>query len=91
MLTRVHIFISGLVQGVTFRMFAKRNAGCLGINGLVKNLPDGRVEIILEGEQEQIKVLVKKLQHGPIWARVKDLEIFEEKYTGEFKNFEIKY
>ena len=68
---RVHVFVSGMVQGVFFRQKTKRQAESLGVNGWVRNLPDGRVEAVFEGEEEAVKALVEYCHHGPSSARVK--------------------
>ncbi|MCK4520712.1 acylphosphatase [Candidatus Parcubacteria bacterium] len=89
--TRVHLFISGRVHGVFFRESTRIKAQQLGINGWVKNLNDGRVEAVFEGEDEKIKKIIKWARQGPIISRVDDIEIKEEKYENKFKNFEIRY
>ena len=88
---RVHIFVSGLVQGVFFRQGTKNRAEKLGLTGWVRNLPDGRVEIVAEGEKEKIEKLIDWAKKGPIFAKVGNLEFQFENYQAEFKNFEIKY
>ena len=89
--TRVHLFISGRVHGVFFRESTRIKAQQLGINGWVKNLNDGRVEAVFEGEDEKIKKIIKWARQGPIISRVDDVEIKEERYKNKFKNFEIRY
>jgi len=88
---RVRIFISGRVQGVFFRHNTRKKARELGINGWVKNLPDGRVESVMEGEKEKAENLIEWLRKGPIIARVDGTEVFWEEYKGEFNDFVIKY
>ena len=89
--TRIHLFIKGRVQGVFFRESTRIKARQLEINGWVKNLNDGRIEAVFEGENEKIKKIIKWARHGPIISRVDDVEIKEEEYRDEFKNFEIRY
>jgi len=89
--TRVHIFVSGIVQGVFFRYFTKRTATKLGLKGWVKNLSDGRVEILAEGDKERIDKLVEWAKKGSPLARVENLEIEYGKYKGEFDCFAIRY
>lgn len=84
---RVHIFISGKVQGVFFRSSTKIKAEELGIFGWVKNLPDGRVEAVLEGEKENVEKMVEWCRKGPEYAGVTGLEAVEENYKNEFNNF----
>ena len=89
--TRVHLFISGLVQGVFFRLNTTQKAKEMGLTGWVCNLPDGRVEAVLEGEKEKVDKMIKWVKDGPCPAKVEKVEIKKEKYKGEFNNFEIKY
>jgi acylphosphatase len=86
---RVHCFIGGRVQRVGFRNFTKKNAERMYLKGWVKNLPDGRVEIMAEGELEEIKKFIRALNKGPLLSKVEKIITHREKYTGEFKGFEI--
>lgn len=88
--TRVHVFISGRVQGVFFRQATKEKADEFGIFGWVRNLPDERVEAIFEGNKEELEEMVKWARRGPRLAKVENLVADFEDYTEEFKNFEIK-
>jgi len=88
---RVHIFVSGIVQGVFFRYWTQKVANKLGLKGWVRNLPDGRVEIVAEGKREKIDKLIEWAQKGPPSAKVDDLEVEYQEYKGEFDCFEIKY
>jgi Acylphosphatases len=90
-LVRVHIFVEGLVQGVFFRSTTRSVAKKYNIKGWVKNLPDGRVEIVAEGREEDIKKLIEFCKRGPPAAIVTDVQIFWEEYKGEFDDFEIRY
>jgi acylphosphatase len=85
--TRAHVFVSGMVQGVFFRQGTKQQAQKLGVTGWVRNLEDGRVEAIFEGEKNAVNNLVRYCHHGPSSARVDKVEINYEKFTGEFNNF----
>jgi acylphosphatase len=85
---RAHIFVSGRVQGVFFRVNTVQEAEKLGILGWVKNLEDGRVEAVLEGDSEKVKGMVEWLKKGPPAAKVEHLDVQFEDYKGEFKNFE---
>lgn len=87
---RVHLFISGKVQGVFFRLNAKKKAEELGISGWAGNLSDGRVEILVEGEKEKIEELIKWARKGPLFAKVDELEIERQEFKEEFHSFEIK-
>ncbi len=88
---RAHIFVSGEVQGVFFRENTRKKAEKLGVFGWVKNLKDGRVEAVLEGNRERIEEIVQWARKGPIWAKIDGLEAIWENYQGEFKGFEIRY
>jgi acylphosphatase len=88
---RIHAFISGRVQGVGFRNFTQSAAKRLGVTGWVKNLADGRVELVAEGDEKAIAALEKQVRKGPRPARVKNVEIKREKPTGLFKDFKVVY
>ncbi len=88
---RVHVIISGKVQGVLFRANTKRQAELIGVKGWVRNLDDDKVEAVAEGSEEQIKKFVIYCRKGPEEARVDDVEIEEQDYKGEFKGFSIRY
>ncbi len=87
---RIHVWISGNVQGVFFRAHTRRKAMELGLKGWVKNLGDGRVEAIIEGKDESVKEVLDFLRKGPFGARITKFDAKEEKYAGEFKFFEIE-
>lgn len=89
--TRTHLFISGLVQGVFFRANTAQKAKQLGLTGWLKNLPDGRVEAVFEGEKEKINQIIEWAKEGPSSAQVNDVEVENEEYKDEFNNFEIRY
>ena len=86
--TRAHVFITGKVQGVGYRFSTLQTAVNLGINGWVKNLPDGRVEAIFEGSEEVVKKMINWCYQGPECAVVKDVVIKYEQTEG-IKGFEI--
>jgi len=87
---RVHLFISGKVQGVFFRDTTKKKAQEWEVKGWVRNLPDGRVEAVFEGEKENVEKLLSWARKGPLLARVENVEVEWEEYKGEFQNFEIR-
>jgi acylphosphatase len=87
---RVHVFISGIVQGVYFRQKTKQQAESFGVNGWVRNLPDGRVEAVFEGEEQAVKALVDYCRHGPSYARVTNVDVLRESYRGEFSGFKTQ-
>lgn len=74
-MTRVHIVVEGLVQGVGFRWFVARAAGELGLGGYTRNLWDGSVEIEAEGSRSLIEELISKVKVGPRPAQVRDVKI----------------
>lgn len=88
---RVHLYISGRVQGVYFRSETCDEAQRLGVKGWVRNLPDGRVETVAEGEDEAIEEFVKYCHKGPPGAVVRKVEISEENFKNEFEEFNIRY
>ena len=88
---QLFVIITGKVQGVGFRNFTQLNARQLGINGYAKNLPNGTVEVVAEGDKAQLDALVALLKKGPRYARVDSLEIDERSFTGEYKSFGIRY
>lgn len=89
MKTRYRLYLSGEVQGVGFRGFVERVASRFGLKGWTKNLEDGGVEVVLEGEEGDLKETVKILGRGSPFSRIEKLEVKEEDYTGEFDSFEI--
>jgi acylphosphatase len=86
---RAKITISGTVQGVFFRREIVDLARRLGLTGWTRNLRDGRVEVLVEGERDKIGELIKFCHTGPALARVKDVEVQWSDYQGEFRNFRI--
>jgi acylphosphatase len=82
--------VEGRVQGVGFRYFAEAAASREGLNGWVKNLPDGRVEILAEGEAEAVERFERNVRHGPPGARVKDVEVEDMPPTGAGMGFLVK-
>ncbi len=88
--TRAKIRFSGLVQGVGFRFFVRRNAEKLGVGGVVKNMPDGTVEAVFEGPEEAVQRLAEICKEGPRGARVQSADIEYEDFRGEFSGFGIE-
>ncbi len=86
---RVHVFLTGRVQGVGFRAFTRWNALSLKVAGWVRNLRDGRVEGVFEGRAERVAKLLEKVKTGPPHARVDDLKVTDEPVTGEFETFKV--
>lgn len=86
-----HIFISGRVQGVGFRHFIRKNAEALGVTGWVKNLPDGRVEAIFQGNEEQVEELIQRCKKGPVASFVQDIEVRDTEDETVYKSFDVKF
>jgi acylphosphatase len=89
-LKRIHLVIRGRVQGVYYRASAVREAKRLGLTGWVKNRPDNGVELVAEGEEDQVKDFLAWAQHGPSTARVDKIDTRWRSYTGEFASFTIE-
>ncbi len=83
--------IIGRVQLVMYRDFAERKAQALGITGVVKNMPDGSVFVIAEGDETKLKQYIKLLKKGPILARVEKVNVEWNEANGSYSNFLIKY
>lgn len=88
---RIHLHISGRVQGVSYRGFAVREARSLGLTGWVRNLADRRVELVAEGEEAALEELVSRCWKGPSLAIVRGIEVEREPPTGEHASFVIRY
>ena len=86
---RVHLYIHGRVQGVFYRDTMRRVAQSLGLTGWVKNLPDGRVEAVVEGEEEKVERLISWCHEGPPAAQVSKVDLSREPYAGEYSVFNI--
>ncbi|MFX1296264.1 MAG: acylphosphatase [Promethearchaeota archaeon] len=91
MLKRIHVFVAGRVQGVAFRWITEDVAHQLGVIGWVRNLQDGRVEVLAEGEEKTLKEFIEFLKRGPRHAKVKNIDIDWLDPTGEFKTFDIRF
>lgn len=87
---RAHIFIEGRVQGVFYREWALRQAQGLRLTGWVRNLADGRVEVVAEGQKSKLVKLIELIKEGPRLAKVEQIDVNWEKATGEFEEFSIR-
>lgn len=87
---RAHIFIEGRVQGVFYRVWARDTARKLGLTGWVRNLADGRVEAVIEGEKDKVNQLIELIKEGPRLANVEHMDVSWEQASGEFEDFEIR-
>lgn len=88
---RICIVVSGRVQGVFFRHYTNKRAAKLGLTGFVRNLSDGNVEVIAEGDESKLKELVKFCRKGPKSSYVEGIKIEYGKPNGEFNTFSIRY
>ena len=82
--------IGGRVQGVGFRMFVQEAASVEGVHGFVRNLPDGRVEAFVEGDQEAVDRVELKLRRGPRGARVETFDVEPATPTHRATGFAIR-
>ena len=88
---RGHFFIEGRVQGVCFRMCAQEEAMHLGLTGWVRNLPDGRVEIMAEGEEQDVRKFLAWCRHGPPHAMVMDVDFQFSQFLSNSRSFEVTH
>jgi acylphosphatase len=88
--SRVHVFISGRVQGVSFRYFAYHEALRLGLAGWVRNLADGRVEAVFEGEKAAVDAILEWCKRGPASASVDSLDVDREESIEGLTQFEVR-
>ncbi len=90
-MVRAHLIIKGLVQGVFFRATTQSVAEGNRVKGWVRNRTDGSVEAVLEGEKEDVDRVIEWCHHGPLGARVDEVEVEWEEYKNEFNGFSIRY
>ncbi len=88
---RLHVYISGRVQGVFFRAYTQETAQKLNLVGWVRNLPDGRVETVFEGSEKNVDAMLDWCKKGPPHSIVRDVQFFEEPSTEKFREFQITY
>lgn len=88
---RMHLIIEGRVQGVWFRESTRREAVALKLTGWVKNRPDGTVEAVIEGPEQEVNQLVVWCHQGPPAARVSGIRKDQETWQGEFDAFDIVF
>lgn len=85
-----HIIVHGMVQGVGFRWFVQRLGTRLGLTGDVRNLPDGTVEIVVQGDGRKLREFVAAVSRGPSMAHVERLEIRDIAPSGDYSSFLIE-
>ena len=88
---RVHVWIKGRVQGVFFRTYTRDAAQSIGVTGWVRNLPDGRVEAVLEGEADKVEKMIEWCREGSPMSRIESVDLLEEVYTGDFDRLAITH
>lgn len=85
-----HIFVSGKVQGIFFRDNTRKKALDLGVTGWIRNLADGRVEAVFEGEKDKVEKMVSWVREGPAFAKINNVSVVSDNYSGESETFEIR-
>ena len=88
---RIHVLVRGIVQGVGYRYFTIKHAGSLGVDGWVRNTPDGKVEAVAEGEEDALNRLLSAMHEGPWSGKVDSLDVDWDHFRGEFKGFGVRY
>jgi acylphosphatase len=88
---RMHVFISGRVQGVAFRHYTVETAGSLNLGGWVRNLDDGRVEAVFEGDDVPVDAMLAWCKKGPSLSRVTHVDMQEEPFSAQYEDFTIRY
>ncbi|MCJ7816706.1 MAG: acylphosphatase [Candidatus Aenigmarchaeota archaeon] len=86
----VHVFVKGVVQGVFFRSWTEQTARKLGLKGWVRNMPDGRVEALFEGNRNAVERMIELCRKGPPHAKVEYVQVRKEKPLG-LERFEVRY
>jgi acylphosphatase len=90
MAARAHVYVSGYVQGVNFRWYTTERARQRGLGGWVRNTPDGRVEAVFEGAEEDVRSMVEWCREGPRHADVSDVEVLWEEPEG-LNSFDVEF
>ena len=91
MTARAHVYVTGTVQGVFYRASAMDKANDAGVSGWARNLPDGRVEAVFEGEPGSVREMVAWCRRGPPGSRVMDVEVRWSEKPEDIKGFTVKY
>jgi acylphosphatase len=89
--SRAKLIVKGIVQGVNFRYYTQREAQKRNLTGWVRNLADGSVGAVFEGEEEDVEAMIQWCHHGPPSAHVTELIVQPEEYRGEFQTFFVKF
>ena len=88
---RVHLFYSGRVQGIGFRFTTENIALSVGVVGWVKNLPDGRVEVVAEAEEARLVQFLERVRNGPMKPYIRGVESDWSEATEEYRDFSIRF
>ncbi len=88
---RAHLIVSGRVQGVCYRAETQQAASLFGVNGWVRNKPDGTVEAVVEGAAGDVRSLINWCKTGPDISRVAKVAVTWQDYLGEFTEFRVRY
>jgi acylphosphatase len=88
---RVHVWITGRVQGVFFRAYTRDAAQLIGVTGWVRNLPDGRVEAVFEGVSDKVERMIDWCREGSPMSRIERVDLLEEVYIGDFDGLAITH
>jgi len=89
--SRVTLIVKGVVQGVNFRYYTQRQAQKYNLTGWVRNLPDGSVAGVFEGDEEDVEAMIQWCHHGPPSAQVTQVIVQPEEYRGEFQRFSVVF
>lgn len=87
----LHAIVRGRVQGVFFRDFVQNHARALGLTGYVRNLRSGAVEVEAEGDRGKLGELLQSLHQGPPAAKVDEVEVSWNEYSGDFYRFSVRF
>lgn len=87
----LNAIVDGVVQGVGFRYFTERAARALGLSGWVRNLPDGRVEVEVEGEEGVLNAFLAEIRRGPPNAHVTNVRVERRPPTGQTRGFQVRF
>lgn len=85
----IKMIVKGTVQGIFFRQFVKENADKMNVYGFVRNLTSGDVEVVAEGDGTALERFIQIIGKGPQHAMIKNVQIEEKKWTGEYKDFKV--
>lgn len=83
------LIVDGTVQGIFFKNFTKENADKLDLRGFVRDLEDGTLEVVVEGEKDNIARLIEILKKGPAHSQIRNINVEERKWSGDLKEFKI--